>query len=538
MRTPLFTALRRTARELAVERHPSTSVNPRVLPPAAPPGTTGIARRRVLGGALALGAAGVGLAAPRAARASGARPRIVIIGAGLAGLTAAYRLKQAGVRATVYEATGRLGGRCWSNRDWAAGQVSEHGGELIDTNHLEILGLINELDLAVENRVNAIPPGTRDFYYFDGRRYLNADARRDLRAVLPQAQADADAAGFPILYNSYTPRARELDLMSIQDWIRAYVPGGVGSRVGQLLDVAYTIEYGAPISQQSALNLINLFGYSTAPDPALFGESDEVYHVAGGNDQIVGRLAAALPGQIVRHSVLTAVRRRDDGCFEVRIVPGGRDAGAGRGVGGGTSETVVADQLLLAIPFSVLRGVDLSRAGFPARKRLAIAELPMGQNVKLVLQFYRRAWYGLGCDGETYADTGYQNTWETTLGQSGTPGILTNYTGAPTTRQFATGTPARHARQFLRRLAPVLPTVPPFWTGAVSLDYWPGNPWTRGSYAYYAVGQYTTIAGAEREPVGACHFAGEHTSIESQGYLNGAVESGERAAREIIDALG
>ena len=80
--------------------------------------------------------------------------------------------------------------------------------------------------------------------------------------------------------------------------------------------------------------------------------------MAGGNDQIVGRLAAALPGQIVRHSVLTAVRRRDDGCFEVRIVPGGRDAGAGRGVGGGTSETVVADQLLLAIPFSVLRGVD------------------------------------------------------------------------------------------------------------------------------------------------------------------------------------
>jgi monoamine oxidase len=71
----------------------------------------------------------------------------------------------------------------------------------------------------------------------------------------------------------------------------------------------------------------------------------------------------------------------------------------------------------------------------------------------------------------------------------------------------------------------------------VSLDYWPGYVWTLGSYAYYAVGQYTTIAGVEREPVGKCHFAGEHTSIESQGYLNGAVESGERAATEIIDAV-
>ena len=70
------------------------------------------------------------------------------------------------------------------------------------------------------------------------------------------------------------------------------------------------------------------------------------------------------------------------------------------------------------------------------------------------------------------------------------------------------------------------------------MDYWAGHPWTRGSYSYWAVGQYTTIAGAEREAVGTCHFAGEHTSIDFQGYLNGAVESGQRAAAEIIAALG
>ena len=70
------------------------------------------------------------------------------------------------------------------------------------------------------------------------------------------------------------------------------------------------------------------------------------------------------------------------------------------------------------------------------------------------------------------------------------------------------------------------------------VDYWAGNPWTKGSYSYWKVGQYTKFAGAEREIEGACHFAGEHTSIDFQGYLNGAVETGQRAAGEVITSLG
>jgi monoamine oxidase len=521
MRTPLFAALRRVVRDLGGD------------PPGWAYRRGGITRRRFLGGALAASAgvgAGVGMAAvaPEGAAASGAegrRPRIVIVGAGLAGLTAAYRLRQAGHRAIVYEAADRIGGRCWSNRRWRDGQVSEHGGELIDTGHTEILDLIAELGLSVENRVEATPPGTEPFFFFDGAPYPVDEVRDDLRVILPQAQSDAEAAGFPILYDSYTPRARELDLMSIRDWIEAYVPGGLSSRLGRLLDVAYTIEYGAEIDRQSSLNLINLFGYSTVENPALFGESDEVFHVAGGNDQIVTRLAAALPDQIVTNTVLTALAQDHRGRYRVRLASHGR------------TSTVVADRLLLALPFSLLRRVDLRRAAFPALKRRAIAELPMGDNTKLVLQFRRRAWYDAGCDGESFADTGYQATWDTTLGQPGVRGILTNFTGGEVALDFASAPPERYARRFLDQLTPVLPAVPPEWTGAVSLDYWPGYPWTLGSYAYYAVGQYTSIAGVEREPVGTCHFAGEHTSVESQGYLNGAVESGERAAAEILDAL-
>ena len=70
------------------------------------------------------------------------------------------------------------------------------------------------------------------------------------------------------------------------------------------------------------------------------------------------------------------------------------------------------------------------------------------------------------------------------------------------------------------------------------VDYWPGNPFTRGSYSYWKVGQYTKFSGVEGEQQDNCHFAGEHTSIDSQGYLNGAVESGNRTANEVLVNLG
>ena len=83
---------------------------------------------------------------------------------------------------------------------------------------------------------------------------------------------------------------------------------------------------------------------------------------------------------------------------------------------------------------------------------------------------------------------------------------------------------------------PVLPGVTAKWNGRATVDYWLGNPWTKGSYSFWKVGQYTRFAGVEREPEGNCHFAGEHTSVDFQGYLNGAVETGQRAAQELLSA--
>lgn len=473
------------------------------------------------------GAVGLSLAPAFAAKSSGSNARVVVIGAGLAGLTCAYRLKQAGITATLYEADTRLGGRCWSYRSgFADGQIAEHAGELIDQGHTAIRQLAQELRLRLDNLLAAEANGSEAFFYFDGALYPYVDATRDLKTIWQKIHRDLSDAGYPTLYNRSTTRGAQLDRMSIPEWIAETVPGGLSSRLGQLLDVAYTIEYGAETSRQSALNLLYLLGYNSPGQFSLFGASNEKYHVRGGNDQIVDALAAALGSQIVTGAALTAVKRNPAGTYALTFASGGR------------SLSVTADRVVFALPFSILKSaVNLSQAGFSALKTTAINELAMGSNSKLNVQFSSRPWVGLGANGDTYADTGYQATWDVTRGQAGASGILVNYTGGDYAGTFGSGTPAGRAQQFLGQVAPVLPGLAATWNGRATVDYWAGNPFTRGSYAYYQPGQYTRFVGIEGVAEGNAHFCGEHTSLDSQGYLNGAVETGERAASEVIAAL-
>ena len=453
-------------------------------------------------------------------------PRIAVVGAGLAGLTATYRLKQAGYAAQLYEArTDRVGGRCWSDTFPGSNLIYEHGGELIDQSHTEIRQLAQELGLNLVNLLASETNGTEAFHLFDGQIYSYTDATNDLKAIWQQIHSDVSAASYPTLWNSNTQRGRELDAMSITDWINAYVPGGMGSKLGQLLDVAYNIEYGAECTEQSSLNMLYLLGFSGQGQLRIFGPSNEKYHVRGGNDQITARLAGAVSNQITTGSELVAIARNSDGGYRLSFQSGL------------STKTATADHVVLALPFSILRDVDYSKAGFSQVKTTAIEQLGMGTDSKLHVQFNDRFWNTLGNQGDTYSDTGYQTTWEVTRAQPGTAGILVDYTGGNIGASFGTGTPAERATKFLSQLEPVLPGISARWNGMATVDYWTGNPWTKGSYSYWKVGQYTKFAGAERQQEGACHFAGEHTSIDFQGYLNGAVESGERATSEILAAL-
>ena len=471
-----------------------------------------------------------GLALPRSLFGTGrvrTSARVVVVGAGLAGLTCAYRLQRRGIMATVYEANTRLGGRCWTRRDdFAQGQVAEHGGELIDQGHTTIRQLAQELGLPLDNLLAAEPNGSTIFLYFDGAAYTYRDAVRDLKRIWQPLHRDLIDAGYPTLYNNYTARGAQLDQMSISDWINQTVPGGLSSPLGQLLDVAYNIEYGAESNVQSALNLIYLLGYNSPGQFTVFGQSNEKYHVRGGNDQIVSRLANSLGSQIVMGQSLVALRKNPDGCYTLTFQVNDQFA------------DVTADHVVLALPFSILKNsVDLTQAGFSELKTIAIQELAMGSNSKLNLQFNSRPWAPLRCNGETYSDRGYQATWDVSRAQAGNAGILVNYTGGQVADTFATGTPEEHAADFLTQIEPVLPGLSSQWNGIATVDWWAGNPYSLGSYSYWQVGQYTRFVGIEREPEGAVHFCGEHTSIDAQGYLEGAVETGQRAAAEINSAL-
>ncbi len=460
-----------------------------------------------------------------------AQPRIAIVGAGMAGLNAALTLQDAGYRSTVYEASSRIGGRMHSDTtSWENAQVSEHCGELIDSNHKTILGLAKRFKIEVADLIAAEPTQSTDTAWLFGQYYSRTQANQDFNPVYSAVKKDFLAAGYPTLYNSYTAAGWLLDHTSIYDWIETRVPGGHGSPMGQLLDIAYDAEYGAATLAQSSLNLIYLLGFQSVPGNfRLFGSSDERYHLAGGNERLPQAIASALaPGIIWLGASLSSIAENPDGSFTLGFkTPSSKFE-------------EIADRVILAIPFSILRNLDYSKAGFNLLKTTAIEELAYGTNAKLHLQFKSRLWNESGpwgiSTGSSVADTGYQSTWDVTRAQVGRTGILVDYTGDIP----FTGDPTKssvvqnYATQFLAQLEPVFPGITHEWNGRATLDVPARNPYSLGSYSHWNVGQYTGFAGAEREQSGRCHFAGEHCSISFQGFMEGAAQEGARAAGEIL----
>lgn len=472
-------------------------------------------------------------------------PRIAIIGGGISGLNAALTLQNAGIASTVYEASGRVGGRMHSDTtSWLDGQTSEHCGELIDSGHKTILGLASRFNIPRADLLGAEPLHSTDTDYFFGKYYTAAQAQTDFNPVWNNVKKDVNAASYPTLYNLSTPDGVALDHMSIYDWIESRVPGGHRSRMGQLLDVAYNIEYGAVTTDQSSLNLVYLLGFSSIPGNfSVFGKSDERYHLVGGNERLPKAVAAALPaGGVQLNTALTGIVQNGDATYTLTFKNPIR------------TFTSVADRVVMAIPFSVLRtilsgGGAYRAAGFDSLKKTAITQLGSGQNAKLHLQFNTRLWnqpgpWGIG-NGATYADTGYQNSWDVTRAQAGSRGILVDYTGGGVPAASFGGDPtdpsvvAKYANTFLSQIEPVFPGITKQWNGRATLDVPLTNPFLLGSYSYWKVGQYTQFSGYEkaRQPdivTGKCHFAGEHCSQDFQGFMEGGASEGARAANEIL----
>jgi len=459
-------------------------------------------------------------------------PRVVVVGAGLAGVTAAYRLSRAGIPVQLFEARDRLGGRCWTSRGWADGQTAEHGGEFIDTRHVHIRRLARELGLSLDDLWADYVPGASYPRWVQGSELtvgetkpvmarINAAAEKEARHVgLLDASGDVDMRA--ISYGTATPAAVEVDQLSMAEWLDANVPGVTDSRVGAWLDQVMAGWYGLNMDGLSALNWMD---YSVVPAPG----ADERWHVRGGNDQIVTRAAAALPQDSIHlDTALSALVRRGDGSYELTF-----DGGA----------PFVADLVVLTLPMSTLRQVDLTRAGFGEHTLDAIGHLAMGYDVKLLLQYdVRPTEMGNWSGGMDHTDPDF-DTWESSAAQSGKAGLITVYAGGTTGASWTAPEPHATAPQplvddILGRIDDAVPGSRTHFNGRAWADLWTRDPWTNGAYAAFAPGQYTRFWGGTAQPDGGVHFAGEATSTYSQGYLNGGVESGDRVAVEIMEKAG
>ncbi len=477
-----------------------------------------VGRREFLraAGGTALAATAGGLLRPLEALAGPQAPRVVIVGAGMAGLSAGYHLRQAGIRPQIYEASSRTGGRVFSVRDAVApGLVTEFGGEFIDSGHEEMHRFVRLFGLRLIDLKGGEEARLRPTFYFNGRRVSEAEVVEAFRPLARQIRKDQDAVGDVVTYRQHNPRAVELDRMSISEYLDRI---GAAGWVRELLEVAYVGEYGLEAGEQSALNLVLLIGTEPGATFEVYGESDERYSVRGGNQQIANRLARFLESSLHLGHRLVAVRERGNGyrlTFERR--------------GAGTVE-VDADFVILTVPFTVLREVPL-RVEMPAVKRRAIRELGYGTNSKLILGLRDRVWRKAGFSGEVFTDLPWQSGWDSSRGRPGRAGTYTVFLGGRAGVEVGAGLAREQGERVLPDLERLFPGVRASYTGRVARWHWPSDPFVRGSYACWKVGQYTSIAGAEFEPVGRLLFAGEHTSLEYQGYMNGAAETGRRAAQ-------
>lgn len=452
----------------------------------------------------------------------GGDPRIAIVGGGMAGVLCAYRLEQAGVSATLYEASDRLGGRMFTGRDlYPEGQVCELGGELIDSNHATLWALSEELGIQLDDRQAGPYAGLEvDTFWIEGAAVDHAVLLEQLIAVVDDLQGDFDAA------ENDDAAFEALDLETLAAWLDRRLPIDQYRELHQVLDVAYRGEFGLENTEQSALNLIYLLGLET-DEFRIFGASDERYHAHLGNDTFITEVAAGLPDQSIalEHRLVGA---SGSGPFTLTF-----DTPEG-------THEVEVDTVVFALPFTILREVDTDDLALGDEKREIIDTLGYGTNAKVMAGFTRPVWReDHGALGSATADLPFQQSWDTSLGQAGSTAILTNFLGGRAGLDAGEGTAEAWVTSVL---LPGIDEVYPGSAAAYSPNsavrmHWPTVPTQKGSYTCYRPGQwaYWPLEG-ERE--GNLHFCGEHTSADFQGWMEGAAESGERVATEILGDLG
>lgn len=440
------------------------------------------------------------------------RRRVVVVGAGLAGLTAAHDLRAAGWDVVVLEARKRVGGRVLTERRaFSGGQIAELGGESIDDNHHAIRALVAEYGLHTAAR-----PAGRDERATVFRRGRRRSAARYVAqrggnvledydryyASIDRLGGRVDDPGRP----GDTPNATRYDRRSLADHLDALdlVP-----EARWLVEREETAEYAIDPRRLSLLFVMQQARVvDDVPDAAA-----ETMRIAEGNDALPQAMAAGL-GAAVRLGA--AVTRIDRSAGSVRVH---------------TAHTSYSGaHVVLAVPPPVARRIGF-RPGLPAPVRDALDGVDLGPAVKVLQQYPERFWRANGASGVIVTDEPFAIGWDATDSVPGTAGILTTFTtgrrGAAFARMSGDARAVAVNRQLERMYGPAAsgPT-------AVATEAWPDERWTRGGYAFYAPGRFLSTWPVLHAAHGRLHFAGEHTETLA-GYMESAVRSGHRVARRI-----
>jgi monoamine oxidase len=489
-----------------------------------------ISRRDLLRGAVA---SALALASPghsaapvtgQPLRRAGAPKKVVVVGAGLAGLSAAFELSEVGHQVTLLEARPRAGGRVYTLRQpFSDGLYAEAGAIYVPASHQFTIRYVRRFGLPLD----PVPArSATEYFYIRGRRFpaapdsgaqwplrLAANERASspfgilLSAVGPVLEqiGDPDASGWP------PEPVKQYDQMTLAQLLRRQ---GVSPDAVALLKCTYLDLYGDGIESASALFLLREIALAARQ------QDPQTWVIRGGTDRLPEAFAGRLAARIRYGAVVT---RLEQDAREVRVTFQER----------GARQTLAADQVICAVPFSVLKRVEFAPPLSPGKAR-AVEQLPYTSVTRIYLQTRRRFWAAPGDYLTVATDLPIMWTRDATFNQAGARGILETYMAGAHARSAAAMSGADRLAFARREMDKVYPgTQDNFERGASHA--WDDEEWSRGDYAWFRPGQMVALLPHIARSEGRIHFAGEHASARP-GWMDGALASGNRAARAVNDS--
>jgi len=420
------------------------------------------------------------------------RPKkVIVIGAGLAGLTTAYELTKAGHEVTILEARNRAGGRVFTVREpFADGLYAECGAEWVESNHEYLLRYIDEFGLPLYR-------GSFRDNEDEGLQY--SPRGRKTHERLEEATKRVNS------FEHLNPSLPELDKLSFYEFLKQMdaPPDMIEQMQRQISGLMAT-----NIESISALHMLNEFALPEAPAS---------FRVAGGNDQVPRTLAKHLREHI--HYARPVVKIAHEAkSVQVTFLENGQQ------------QIMNGQHVIIAAPFTCVRKMEITPA-LSAEKMKAINTLAYGQILKAPLQFRERFWLKYETEARKSLQNMIGSVYESTGGQPGPRGILLAYIPDKSGMEMASIPAEQRVEKILAKVAELHPEAPKHFEAGYA-KWWQEDPWAGGTYAYFRPGEITTVRTMIAKPEGRIHFAGEHTA-GWQGYMNGAVESGHRVAAEV-----